>query len=1020
MVYWIIRGTSPGWKLCFHSDGEFKMKQFGKIFCGILLLMSGFASLASGEDRNVAVDQAIGGMEQGRRIQSPGGYNNKGITSGQPGSTPTSAHDIHTISQESEKAATSSAAKNIPVGGNQGFLYVNGQAGNSQNGTHQAAGREQTNSSTNANVVQGSTGQEKGSANAGSTQAGTEQPKGSANVNAGETSTGQTSGSVNAGTQTGHANTEPVNNPLNTGAGANAGTVETSTGQTTNNPSADTSAGTGGTASVETQGNGGVFVGGETSPTGQAGTGEINTGTSSPGTSTQESSGTSSNPIVGVETGVNQNAGVVNPGVHTDTSGQLEDRQIIGAGATAGQTSTQTGAGSATGITGQEVVHQADITTQPVTGATGQTATAETQGNGGIFVGGQTSPTSQTGTGAITTGSSSLGTSTESSGTSNNPIVGVEANVNPESGTVNTGVHTDTSGQLEDRQILGGGVTAGQTGSTGTEVGSATDITGQQAVHQLDVTTQPVTSAPGSTGTTETTSVETQGNGGILVGGETSPTSQTGTGAITTGSSSSGTSTESSGTSNNPIVGVEANVNPESGMVGAGVHTDTSGQLEDRQIIDAGATGQGTGSTGAQVGSASDITGQEVVHGADVTTQPVTGVIGQTRTAETTSVETQGNGGILVGGETAPTGEIGTGEINTGTGSSGTSTQESSSTSSNPIVGVDAGVDQNSGTANAGVTVDTSGQLEEREILDADATGETTGSAGAEVGSAADITDADLVEEADITTESVPGSAGQTTTGQTSGSVQESSSGTSNNPIVGVEAGVDQNSGMPNAGVTVDTTGEIEDRQILAVDLAAEGVSSSGAQTGSASGITGSGAVHDANITTEHVSGTTGQTVSGTTEAQTGTGSGSSGTTTQEPSGSGTSNNPIVGIEAGVDQNSGAVNTGVHVDTSGQLEDRQILGAGVTGTDTGSSETQIGSASGITGSGSVAGLDVTTQPVESLIPAPSDLGADIDTTGQTSGGEADVGIAAEVDGVSEGADVGRDPADGLSTSVPGL
>ncbi|MBI5024143.1 MAG: hypothetical protein HZC18_03985 [Candidatus Omnitrophica bacterium] len=219
----------------------------GIILCGILLFMSAFASLASGENRNVAVDQTIGGMEQGRRIQSPGNYNNKGITSGQPGSATTPAHDIHTISQESEKATTGSAAKNITDGGNHGFLYVNGQASNTQNGTNQA-GREQNSlpiGQANANTSQSSTGQENGSAN-GSVQAGTEQPNGSVNVNADETSTGQTSdsaevntpqagteqidGSTNVGTpvqQAGQTTTEQVNNPVDTSAGTNVGTGET-------------------------------------------------------------------------------------------------------------------------------------------------------------------------------------------------------------------------------------------------------------------------------------------------------------------------------------------------------------------------------------------------------------------------------------------------------------------------------------------------------------------------------------------------------------------------------------------------------------------------------------------------------------------------------------------------------------------------------------------------------------------------------------------------------------------------
>src|SRR5258706_16475441 len=96
------------------------------IFCGSLFLMSAFSSLASGENRNVAVDQTIGGMEQGPRIQSPGSYNNKGITSRQPGSAITSVHDIHTVLQESEKAG-SPPEKKIVSGGNHGLFFINRQ-----------------------------------------------------------------------------------------------------------------------------------------------------------------------------------------------------------------------------------------------------------------------------------------------------------------------------------------------------------------------------------------------------------------------------------------------------------------------------------------------------------------------------------------------------------------------------------------------------------------------------------------------------------------------------------------------------------------------------------------------------------------------------------------------------------------------------------------------------------------------------------------------------------------------------
>ncbi len=414
------------------------------------------------------------------------------------------------------------------------------------------------------------------------------------------------------------------------------------------------------------------------------------------------------------------------------------------------------------------------------------------------------------------------------------------------------------------------------------------------------------------------------------------------------------------------------------------------------------------------------------------------GATGQTSTADQNSTErptTQTNAGSVTeqtsgsvhtgtpAGQTVVTEQVnnpsntgsiiaGTGETHTGSSSSGTTTQEPSGASSNPIVGVEANTNPASGTPNAGVQVDTSGQLEDRQIVDAGVTGQA-GSTEVEEGSATDVTGQELVHEADITTEPVTGTV-QTVTEQTSagsGTTAQEPSGASGNPIVSVEAGTNPESGTPNAGVTVDTTGELEDRQILQTDLAAEGVASSG-QMGSASEITGSSAVHNTDVTTQPVTSTTGQTVTGTTEAQTGSGS---GTTTQEPSGA--SGNPIVSVEAGTNPESGTPNAGVQVDTSGQLEDRQILDAGVTGPGTGSSETQVGSASGITGSGTVGGLDVTTQPIESIIPAPSDLSAEIDTTGQTVGGEADVGMEADVSGVSEGSDVGSEPAAGLSSGT---
>ncbi len=232
-----------------------------------------------------------------------------------------------------------------------------------------------------------------------------------------------------------------------------------------------------------------------------------------------------------------------------------------------------------------------------------------------------------------------------------------------------------------------------------------------------------------------------------------------------------------------------------------------------------------------------------------------------------------------------------------------------SGASTNPIIDVDADVNPESGTVETGAAVDTSGELEERQILDADLTGETTGSVGAEVGSATDITGADLVEEADITTELLTDASGQTSTEQTSGSgiSAEESSEPSSSPIVDLDASINPESGSIDASVGLDTSGELEDRQVLETDLAAEGIAST--------------------------------------------------------------------------------------------------------------ETDILSVSDITGSDAVAGLDITTESAESLIPAPADLSAEIDTTGQTVGSEADIGIAADVGGTSEGEDVASDPADGLTTST---
>jgi len=239
---------------------------------------------------------------------------------------------------------------------------------------------------------------------------------------------------------------------------------------------------------------------------------------------------------------------------------------------------------------------------------------------------------------------------------------------------------------------------------------------------------------------------------------------------------------------------------------------------------------------------------------------------------------------------------------------------------------------------------------------------------------------------------------------QTTGSVSGTS--TSSNPIVVVDTNVKPSSGTPNAGVHVDTSGQLEDRQILDAGVAGAGTGSSEAEVGSATDITGQELVHEADITTEPATSATGQA---TTE-QISTGS---STTAQEPSS--TSGNPIVGVETGTNPESGTPNVGVAVDTTGELEDKQILQTDLAAEGV-ASPGQVGSASDITGSSAVHEADVTT-PESGTLPIPSDLSAEVDTTGQTVGGTADIGEEAEVSGISEDEDVTCNPADGL-TSTP--
>lgn len=201
-----------------------------------------------------------------------------------------------------------------------------------------------------------------------------------------------------------------------------------------------------------------------------------------------------------------------------------------------------------------------------------------------------------------------------------------------------------------------------------------------------------------------------------------------------------------------PIVDADVSINPESGAVDVDAAIDTTGELEEKQIFETDLEAEGISSVDADVTSAADITGEEVVQDADITTS------GQT------SDSTQ-----VTAGETAqePTPD---------------STQESSQ----PIVDADTNVNPESGAIEADATVDTSGEIEERQIIDADvAVGETT--AETEVGSATDITQSETVESADITTEPVstvtptsPVTAEIDTTGESTGAEAD----------VGIEADV--------------------------------------------------------------------------------------------------------------------------------------------------------------------------------------------------------------------------------------
>ena len=227
-----------------------------------------------------------------------------------------------------------------------------------------------------------------------------------------------------------------------------------------------------------------------------------------------------------------------------------------------------------------------------------------------------------------------------------------------------------------------------------------------------------------------------------------------------------------------------------------------------------------------------------------------------------------------------------------------------------------------------------------------------------------------------------------------------------NNPIVDTEVSADLESGTIEADATVDTTGELEEKEIFEADLEAEGVGSVDTDVSSAADITGEEVVENADVTTDAIPET------GLPDGQAGpTETSSSTESTQE-------SNPIVDTEVSADLESGTIEADATVDTSGELEEKQIIDADI-GVGETAAGTEVGSAADVTQSDIVEGADVTTQPVSSVTTT-SDVTAEVDTTGETTGSEADVGLEADVSGLSEGEDVTCDPADGITADACGV
>lgn len=139
-----------------------------------------------------------------------------------------------------------------------------------------------------------------------------------------------------------------------------------------------------------------------------------------------------------------------------------------------------------------------------------------------------------------------------------------------------------------------------------------------------------------------------------------------------------------------------------------------------------------------------------------------------------------------------------------------------------------------------------------------------------------------------------------------------------------------------------------------------------------------------------------------------GTESSSAGTETV----SGGSSNPVIDVDLQADLDSGTVDAGLGIDTSGD----QLLEADVSGTTfstTGTVEADIGSVSDVT----TEDATVVTEPLETVLSPESPLIGEVDASAETVASEPEVGVEADVEGVSAGEDVVADPADGISAGL---